>query len=43
MQGNSVEYVANNNNDQQYLIRLSNFLELFLPKCKDHLFLKWVH
>jgi hypothetical protein len=42
MNCNSVEYIANNSNDQEYMIRLSNFLELFLPNCKEQLLLKWI-
>lgn len=38
----TVRYIANNNNDQQYLVRLGNFLEKFLTKCLDESLLKWV-
>lgn len=37
-----VQYIANNNNDQQYLVRLSNFVEMFLLECKDSWFLRWL-
>ena len=37
-----VSYIANNNNDQQYFERLSNFLEAFLLKSHDSWLLKWV-
>ena len=37
-----VEYIANNSNDQQYMIRLTNFLELFIPASYDQWLLKFV-
>ncbi|CDW71353.1 dna-dependent protein kinase catalytic subunit [Stylonychia lemnae] len=37
-----VQYIANNNTDQQFLVRLSNFAEMFLLQCKDQWFLKWI-
>lgn len=37
-----VSYVANNNTDQQFLVRLSNFVEMFLVQCKDKYFLDWI-
>lgn len=38
----NVEYIANNPNDQQYMIRLTNFLALFLPASYDKWLLKFV-
>ena len=37
-----VVYRANNNNHQQYLKRLADFLELFLPNCHDKWLLDWL-
>ena len=37
-----VVYRANNNNHQQYLKRLADFLELFLPHCHDKWLLNWL-
>jgi len=38
----TTEYVANNNYDQQYLVRLANFLDSFLPESKHEWLVKWV-
>jgi hypothetical protein len=38
----TTEYVANNNYDQQYLVRLANFLDLFLPDSHHEWLVKWV-
>ena len=38
-----ISYVAASNTDQQYLVRVSNFLEMFLLECKDEQFLRWVN
>jgi hypothetical protein len=37
-----VVYRANNNNHQQYLTRLADFLEVFLPHCHDKWLLNWL-
>lgn len=37
-----ISYEANNNNHQQYLRRLADFLEIFVPSCHDMWFVKWV-
>ena len=37
-----IVFHANNNNHQQYLKRLADFLELFVPNCHDEWLLKWV-
>jgi len=37
-----VQYVAHCTQDQQFLVRVSNFLEIFLVKCRDDLFLRWL-
>lgn len=34
--------MANNSTDQQYLVRLSNFVEMFLLECKEEWFLRWL-
>jgi hypothetical protein len=38
----TVEYISNNVNDQQYLVRLTNFLVNFLPASYETWLLKWV-
>jgi len=35
-------YVAHNDTHQQYLKRIADFLEVFVPHCHDKWLLKWV-
>ena len=38
----NAEYIANNSMDQQYMDRISGFLEIFLLQCHDEWLWKWV-